>query len=255
MIKTLFTHTENGVHYATPPKTAFEETYLLVRQQENRLPDDSLIRQLPEVPASHPHAREWRMRRQTLRRFMRYLAGNNFQTLLDIGCGNGWFTAKLTPFSHEITGLDVGQQELETAARCFPHERLTFLCCTDWRLLPEAYFDCITFNASIQYFSFSTDFWNQLFRLLKPGGEIHFLDSPFYAAEEVKAAKQRSLTYFKHQQAENAAAYYFHHTWEELPRGSEIRYSPAKWKQYFRWTQSPFPWIIVRMQRKENKLH
>jgi ubiquinone/menaquinone biosynthesis C-methylase UbiE len=249
MIKTRFPHIEQGVHYATSPKEAFELSYMNLRQQENRVPHDALVQQLPKVPEHHPHVKEWRMRRKTLQRFMHYLSNNHFQTILDIGCGNGWFTAKLAPFAHEVVGMDVGKQELATAARCFPDERITFLCCTDWSLLPASYFDCIVFNASIQYFPFSTQFWNDLFRLLKPGGEIHLLDSPFYSAGEVNAAKKRSEVYFRKQQSEHAADYYFHHTWEELPPKSETHYLPSKWKQFLRIPQSPFPWIIIRMQR------
>lgn len=247
MIKTLFTHTENGVYYATPPKTDFEQIYLQLREQEQRIPSDEEVKLLPRVPADHPHRKEWRLRRMTLRRFQRYAAGKDYETLLDIGCGNGWFTAQLKPFAKEITGMDVTRRELETAARCFADDSLIFLCCTDWNLLPEASFDCITFNASIQYFSFSPDFWNRLFRLVRPGGEIHFLDSPFYTKKEVAAAKQRSNDYFRNQQSGDASDYYFHHTWEELPQGFETRYLPSAWKRYLSIPQSPFPWIVLHV--------
>lgn len=245
MISTHFLHSENGVHYATPPKTDFEKIYLDLREQEQRIPSDKEIKLLPRVSHCHPHAKEWRLRRKTLRKFQRYAAGKDFKTILDIGCGNGWFTARLKPFAKELTGMDVTRLELETAARCFADDTLTFLCCSDWKLLPEAHFDCITFNASIQYFSFTPDFWNQLFRLVKPGGEIHFLDSPFYSQKEVEAARQRSKNYFQEKQAEKASAYYFHHTWNELPQGYEVRYLPSVWKRYLRIPQSPFPWIVL----------
>lgn len=253
MIRSLFTHTENGVYYATPPKTEFEQTYMQLREQEQRVADDKQVSQLPRVSACHPHAREWKLRRKTLRKFLRYTTTRNYSTILDIGCGNGWFTAQLAPFATEVTGMDVGKQELEAAARCFANDKISFLCCNDWSKLPSGYYDCITFNASIQYFSFSQDFWNQLFRLLKPGGEIHFLDSPFYSENEVAEARKRSENYFRAQGAENAVHYYFHHSWSELPKGYEIRYQPVKWKRMIRWGQSPFPWIVLRLPEVDYK--
>ena len=121
MIKTLFTHTENGVHYATVPKTDFEQIYLRLREKEQRIPTDGEVKQLPRVPAGHPHSKEWRLRRMTLRKFQRYAAGKNFETMLDIGCGNGWFTAQLKPFAKEIVGMDVTRLELETAPEFMSH--------------------------------------------------------------------------------------------------------------------------------------
>src|SRR3989338_3570385 len=178
---------KNGVHYLTPPKTAFEEVYIrlrtkeqrvhddafvrqlplvhrehvklsfeaeyrLLRTKEQRVHDDAFVRQLPLVPKTHPHAREWNMRRKTQERFCAFLATKNKPSVVDIGCGNGWFTARMAPFTSEIIGVDVGTEELEQAARCFGNELIKFVCCNDLELLPEAQFDCITFNASIQYF-------------------------------------------------------------------------------------------------------
>lgn len=247
MIKKLFTHIENGVYYATPPKSDFEAVYLQLREKEQRVPADEQVLLLPYVPNDHPHAKEWRLRRSTLRKFQRYAVGKDFKKILDIGCGNGWFTAQLKPFAKEIVGIDVTREELETAARCFANDAISFVCCNDWSLLPENYFDCITFNASVQYFSFSPDFWNQLFRLLKPGGEIHFLDSPFYPLSEVAAARKRSENYFRDQHADQAAAYYFHHAWEELPQGFQVLHRSSGWKRAIGWSESPFPWIVLRL--------
>jgi SAM-dependent methyltransferase len=236
---------QNGVHYLTPPKTAFEEVYIRLRTKEQRVHDDAFVKQLPVVSATHPHAKEWLMRKKTQERFCRFLASKNRPSILDIGCGNGWFTAKMAPFASEILGIDVGTEELEQAARCFGTENVKFACCNDLGLLLEAQFDLITFNASVQYFEPTNAFWESLFRLLKPGGEIHLLDSPIYVPTDKNAAKERSVNYFDQQQEPAAQSYYYHLTWNDLPANHQVRYrSPNRILRLFK-TDSPFPWVVI----------
>ncbi len=236
---------QNGVHYLTPPKTAFEEVYIRLRTKEQRVHDDAFVKQLPIVSSAHPHANEWMVRQKTQKRFCGYLASKNRPSILDIGCGNGWFTSKMAPFASEILGIDVGTEELEQAARCFGTETLKFACCNDLDLLPEAHFDLITFNASVQYFEPTDAFWNSLFRLLKPSGEIHLLDSPIYKQVDQKAAKQRSENYFDQQQEPVAQSFYFHLTWNDLPAQHTVRYNPPNRLLKLIKTDSPFPWVVI----------
>lgn len=236
---------QNGVHYLTPPKTAFEEVYIRLRTKEQRVHDDAFVKQLPLVSVTHPHANEWIVRQKTQERFCRFLASTDHPVILDIGCGNGWFTAKMAPHASEILGIDVGTEELEQAARCFGTETVKFACCNDLGLLPEAYFDLITFNASVQYFEPTNIFWNSLFRLLKPSGEIHLLDSPIYKPVDQPAAKQRSASYFDQQQEPTAQSYYFHLTWNDLPAQHKVRYNPPNRLLKLIKTDSPFPWVVI----------
>lgn len=241
---------QNGVYYLTPPKTTFEEVYIRLRTKEQRVHDDAFVQQLPTVSASHPHTKEWLMRKKTQERFCRFLSSSNQPTVLDIGCGNGWFTAKMAPYASEILGIDVGTEELEQAARCFGTENVKFACCNNLDLLPEAQFDLITFNASIQYFEPTSAFWESLFRLLKPGGEIHLLDSPIYTQSDKKAAKERSANYFDQQQEPTAQSYYFHLTWNDLPHMHQVRYqSPNRLMKLIK-TDSPFPWVVIGKELK-----
>ncbi|HLP55676.1 MAG TPA: class I SAM-dependent methyltransferase [Fluviicola sp.] len=234
----------NGVHYLTPPKTAFEEVYIRLRNKEQRVHDDEFVKQLPVVPKTHPHATEWNIRRKTQERFCAFLAAKNKPAILDIGCGNGWFTAKMTPFASEIMGIDVGTEELEQAARCFGNASTGFTCCDELALLPEAQFDIITFNASIQYFEPTHLFWESLFRLLKPGGEIHLLDSPIYKRDDQQSARERSKTYFSEQQEPAAETYYFHLAWDDLPKQYTVRYRPNRLSRLLK-KDSPFPWVVI----------
>ena len=53
--------------------TSFEAIYLSLRDEEGRVYSDDVVRSLPDVPANHPLQKEWRMRKATLLRLMRYL--------------------------------------------------------------------------------------------------------------------------------------------------------------------------------------
>lgn len=236
----------SGVVYLSAPKTDFEHPYTTVRQKENRLLSDEAVQLLPNTKKDSPHASEWKKRADTLKRFQRYLVQKGTQTVLEIGCGNGWFAHQLASEGRTVIGLDVGQLELEQAARCFSLPHLYFVCCTDFSLIPPSSFDCIVFNASIQYFELSADWWQQLFALLKPDGEIHLLDSPFYTQHELSAAQQRSKTYFQGLDIPSASDYYFHQTWDLLPKNAKIHYKPNKWKRLLRPNSSPFPWICIQ---------
>lgn len=186
----------NGVYILTAPKSDFEQVYLDVRSKEHRLPDDSFVALLPVVPKTHPHAHEWQLRKRTADRFVTYLQQHPKGSILEIGCGNGWFSHIVSNYATAVTGLDVGITELEQAARCFSLPHLKFVCCTDWSVLPEQCFDIIVFNASYQYFVHDSAFWQSLYRLLRPQGEIHILDSPFYHSDTQQEAHKRSESYF-----------------------------------------------------------
>ncbi len=234
-----------GVFYITEPKLLFEEMYVQVRKQENRLLEDEIVVQLPCISSDHPYHEEWKKRQDTCTQFMHHLKQHPPKTALDIGCGNGWFTHQISTIATSTFGLDVGTEELEQAARCFANESTKFICCTDWSLLPNNTFDLITFNASLQYFELNEAFWKQVYRCLTSTGVIHILDTPFYKQQEIASAKQRSNSYFSKMNAAAASNYYHHSCWNDLPQQAKVVYRFNKWKKIFRKNSSPFPWIVI----------
>lgn len=236
-----------GVIFLTTPKMDFEMNYTAVRQKENRLLTDDIVKTLPFVKEG-PHVQEWRKRVDTLNRMTPFVNQLDHKTILEIGCGNGWFSNLLVKCNNTVIGLDVGKGELEQAARCFQKDNLHFVCCTDLHLLPENEFDCIVFNASLQYFDLSPSWWEMIYKKVKKGGEIHVIDSPFYNDDEVESAKERSKTYFEQLNENQAHSYYFHHSWSALPPSHELLYQPSRWKRLFNKNASPFPWIRINVQ-------
>jgi len=97
----------------------FEKKYIVIRSLENRLCTDEELAKLPDLPAEHPHHREWEIRRRSVQRLVRYLAGRKRPLeILEVGCGNGWLTHHLAELpGTKVTGIDINFTELQQAAR------------------------------------------------------------------------------------------------------------------------------------------
>ena len=179
---------------------------------------DELVRQLPRLPATHPHHQEWKYRQWNTGRLLDHLAGQSARCILDLGCGNGWLTHQLADCTEaEVLGVDVNTQELLQAARLFASER----CCFAYgdifqEVWPERFFDTIILNSCIQYFPDLDRLLKRLQNLLQKGGAIHILDSPVYAQEAVAPARLRSREYYREQGVGEMTQHYFHHSWENL---------------------------------------
>src|ERR1700733_11802536 len=162
----------------------FEKKYIEIRSMENRLyTDDELIR-LPEIELSHPHYREWQLRKKMVRRFIRYVTRRkNSLDILDVGCGNGWLAHQLAEIpGATVTGVDINFTELQQAARVFSNDPNLRFIHGDIRsgILEDRQFDIIVFAATIEHFPSLKKILHFCLSCLKPGGEIHVIDSPFY---------------------------------------------------------------------------
>jgi SAM-dependent methyltransferase len=234
----------NSVLYLTEPKQGFEEIYARVRDKEERWLSDDVVKNLPNLPAYHPHQQEWKKRIYSLKKILEILKKSNPIKILEVGCGNGWFANTLVKSGFTIDALDVGKEELEQAARCFQDDNLRFICCDDLSLLDDSAYDVIVFNASLHYFDTSKSFWNLLNSKLQNEGGIFIMDSQFYNEHDIVSAKHRTENYFNQLNEPDAASYYKHLTWGKLPN-HKILYSPSKIGRLLNSNQSPFPIIQI----------
>lgn len=241
---------QNGVHHWQAPNLGDEHAYLMARKKEGRILSDLEVADLPRLPKNHPLYNEWQKRRDTAKRFKAYLKMNSFTSALDIGCGNGWFTKRISesPGMEQVIGLDVNLPELEQAARVFPDEKtrwfLSDIFCWEKQNIQ---FDLIVLNASIQYFSSVSRLLTHCKQLLNPDGELHILDSPFYHAEELVAARMRSREYYKSIGVPDMIQNYHHHNWDSV-REFEVLYHPSRaiYKALTKPNASPFPWLCFK---------
>ncbi len=241
---------ENGVHVSLGAEARFfdfERNYLKVREKEKRVLNIEEIRKLPFVESESADYDLWRTRRHNINRFLKYLAQKNKPLkILDVGCGNGFFTNLMQKQGHFVTGLDVNIVELNQAVEAFGSSNITWVygdILSD--NLPENKFDVITFCCSFQYFEYPKQLLSLCKELLYPGGEIHIIDSPFYPEAEIEAAKHRSIDYF-HAMETDTMNKYFHHNSYKIFEDYHIifKYKPNKLlRKLFK--DSPFPWIMV----------
>lgn len=239
----------NASHSLT--ENDFEPAYIALRKKENRLYTDDIVKQLPNgKKTSQPG--EWKMRSKSAKRVMDYFQKRQNSNILDLGCGNGWFTAILTNSCNcEVIGVDLNLIELKQAARVFSKPNLDFVYADifEWPKT-DGLFDFVTINATIQYFPDFGKLMDRLFKLLKNGGEVHIIDSPFYKTEEVEAARNRSRKYYSEMGFEKMGENYFHHAYGDLEGFDfEIIYNPEKnsmFNKVFKSREIPFPWIRVR---------
>lgn len=229
------------------------ELYLSVRAKEGRLYPDEIAARLPQVPPNHPLAQEWQARADSCLRLKRYLARlRRPLAILELGCGNGWLSSQLAKLPEAwVCGLDFYSPELTQAVRLFSSPNLMFLAADIFSApFRRPTFDVIVLASVIQYFPDLAALLHALLPLLKPGGEIHLLDSPLYRSSDITAARQRTQAYFMALGYPHMAELYFHHLLSDLQEFSaRCLYRPnslrIRLKRGIGRAVSPFPWICL----------
>jgi len=243
----------NGVVRISEVDKTFETLYLQVRKKEKRLYSDDEVRLLPYASKRNPHKNEWALRTKSFLRFKKYLSQKKSKlNILDLGCGNGWFTGQLAKeFHHNYFCVDVNLPELEQAARVFDSDNITLIYADITEIaLPTNTFDIVILNSALQYFSNISSLVKELFFISKSYAEVHIIDTPFYNPSEIMQAKNRAQKYYHSIGYGEMASKYIHHNIEELKylRFTYL-YDPNSLKNklsnFIFEKDSPFPWIVV----------
>ncbi|MBK8502385.1 MAG: class I SAM-dependent methyltransferase [Saprospiraceae bacterium] len=240
------------VFHISEEESDFSHVYLATRSRENRLYSDDIVRQLPNIPNDHPHFNEWRLRVQPMKRVLQELSSGSCKHILDLGCGNGWFSSQMASNKQlDITGADINLVELEQAARLFSAQNCRFVY---WNIFEKdkagRKFDVITLDSCLQYFESPKKLITRLLEILQPTGSIFIWDTPIYRGTEVDEAERRSSDYFARLGKSDMNDFYHHHTWDDLAGFYYfLGYNPStvfsKVKRKFLANDSPFPWIII----------
>lgn len=242
---------KNDTANATASAEAFEKLYIQLRKKEQRVYTDDEVLDLPNVPATHLHFKEWMLRKRSCDRLIKYLDEKNKPLhILEVGCGNGWLSSQLAKnISGEVIGMDINKEELTQATRVFSEiSNLKFIS-GDIRSvqLEDNSFDIIVFAASLQYFSSLKEIMQYAFQYLRAGGEVHIIDTIFYNNNNVDAARQRTKDYYTALGFPEAAAWYYHHCIEDLKNFSiKILNDPTSWMNKLRKDKNPFFWVSIK---------
>lgn len=232
------------------PDLIFEKYYISVRQKENRIYNNEQVKQLPEIEKSHLHAAEWKLRKQSSERLIRYLKNKRLPLkILEVGCGNGWLSNRLSQIEGSVvTGTDINKTEIDQAKLVFPAtSNLQFICDNIESISHAVKFDIIIFAASIQYFFSLEEVIEDVLLRLKRNGEIHIIDSPFYSPADAETARSRSRDYYRSIGLIEMGDYYFHHRFSSLNKFSfTYLYNPKDFKNKILARKNPFPWIRIQ---------
>lgn len=235
---------------AMGPDHHFEENYLSVRRKESRMYSDGQVYVLPEMEKEHPHYAEWKLRRASSQRLIRYLKTKNPNPqILEIGCGNGWLTNQLSLIpGSRIIGSDINLTELHQASRVFANNPQVKFIYGDIRsgMLNDRFFDFIIFAASIQYFSNLPEIISLSLKRLLPGGEIHILDSHLYRFSALSSARKRTAIYYQALGFPEMISFYHHHTIRDLRFFNYRILASSGSIRNILFRRSPFPWVCVK---------
>ena len=229
----------------------FEQLYIRLRQKEGRIYSDEEVAVLPFIYNTHPHYKEWAIRKHSCKALISYMKQKgNVLNILEVGCGNGWLSARLaTAIDAEVTGLDINTKEIEQAKRVFNKlPNLNFMRGSlQDEFLKDEKFDMIIFASSIQYFPSLKQTIGPAVERLTLLGEVHIMDSPFYQPHEIEAARQRTKVWFSSAGYSEMAGYYHHHTLNELETFQfKILHHPHSWKNKLSIKKNPFYWISIK---------
>lgn len=231
--------------------TGMEKYYMAVRQKEGRLYSDEQVLLLPEIARRHPLYGEWQARKESAARLKHYIEKKtSLPHILEVGCGNGWLCRQLAQIPGcSVTGVDINFSELQQATRVFSHiPRLRFIHGgIQHNAIADGKYDFIVFAAAIHYFPSLKNSISEAECLLKPGGEIHILDSHFYKPADVNAAKERTVAYYHQLGFPEMAALYYHHSTDDMNEFHyRTLYKPSLWGRYILNHQNPFPWYYIK---------
>lgn len=91
-------------------------------------------------------------------------------TILDLGCGPGWYTERLAAFGH-ITGVDLSEQAIAMAKARAPH--IEFLAGNIYRVpLPADHFDVVVSQEVLAHVDDQPRYIDRAADVLKPGGYL-----------------------------------------------------------------------------------
>lgn len=176
---------------------SFWAAYAAHRAAEGRQLSCSEMLTMPYLPS-----RQWAVRTRSFEAFAELVARDQAGRVhdralrvLDLGAGNGWLSYRLTLGGAECVAVDVRDDDVDGlgASFCFRgFERI--VASFDALPLDDRRFDIAVFNAALHYALDLGAVLRETQRIVRPGGRIVILDSPFYPnaadGEEMVAEKR-----------------------------------------------------------------
>jgi SAM-dependent methyltransferase len=183
----------------------FAKEYAAHRETEGRGYTGDALLALPYI-RSGPLAQQWNVRARSFEAFLDRLVRPMATTIvrplqvLDLGAGNGWLSYRLALEGHCATALDIRDDPIDGlgASDAFLRRasgRMQIAVAAFEKIpAPDASFDIAVFNASLHYATDLAAVLAEAARVVRPGGQLAILDSPFYPREGDGVAMVREKT-------------------------------------------------------------
>ncbi len=172
----------------------FRSDYAAQRLAEGRAHTAAELATLPYL-SSGPLARQWGVRARSFDALVRTVLlpararQQDALAILDLGAGCGWLSYRAGLAGYTPVALDIRDDSVDgLGAAAFylnddPELFQRIVGSFDALPLASSQFDIAVFNASIHYSFDLTTVLNEAIRVVRAGGQIVILDSPFYPNE------------------------------------------------------------------------
>lgn len=123
---------------------------------------------------------------------LRWLDPNPGEKILDVGCGDGFYTERIARKGAEATGIDIHKKAIMRARNRASGRKLYFMEMNAEELdFPENYFDKVISFCVIEHLQNDEKTLQQIARLLRPGGRL-FLSADSLSCPEIRAEEKES---------------------------------------------------------------
>jgi SAM-dependent methyltransferase len=179
----------------TANTAGFRSAYAAQRAAEGRRHDLAELMALPWLERG-PLARQWSVRARTYEAFVRRILDPVTRTtpaplrILDLGAGNAWLAYRAARAGHDATALDIRDDDVDGLGAAAPYLNVAgadfhrVAASFDALPLRADRFDIVVFNASLHYAVDLALVLGEARRVVRSGGRVVVLDSPFYARAE-----------------------------------------------------------------------
>lgn len=97
----------------------------------------------------------------------------NVNSILDVGCGNGWVAKEFIPKGKWVYSLDVSVTNPSKARKLYPDEKHFGIAADSFHLpFNDNFFDCVIASEIIEHVFDPAKFVQELFRVVKKGGSL-----------------------------------------------------------------------------------
>ena len=101
--------------------------------------------------------------------------------VLELACGTGWWTERLSKYGASLTAVDASPEVLELNKKRLPSARIDYVQADLFSWRPERTFDTVFFSFWLSHVPPERleGFWDTVRRCLNPGGRVFFIDSRY----------------------------------------------------------------------------